>query len=139
MGMPNNGQKRHKHPPPPSALHTQGHTQSQTHSASLQKYLEPICTNDSRCLMHFMEDEVGYSFGGRKGVGEVSRRSALLRRFPSARLRGAIFQQGAPSALGPAATRFITDKVGSSPDCLKIFQAVEKSIRTPGRSGPVDN
>lgn len=107
---------------PPLDLHphyTHTHTKSQPHSASLQKYLEPICTNDSQCLMHFMEDEVGYSFGGRKGVGEVSRRSTLLYRFPSARFSWPIFQQGARSALGPVVVWFITGKVGRSPDCLK--------------------
>lgn len=76
------------HPSPSaSPLHTHIHT----HTGSLQEYLVPICTNDSLCLMHFMEDEVGYSFGRRERVGEVSGRSALPYRFPSTHFSWSIF------------------------------------------------
>lgn len=64
--MPSNGQERRKHQPVPFYTHK--------HAASSPEYLEPICTNDPPCLMHFLEDEpgAGYSFGSRGGVGEVS-------------------------------------------------------------------
>lgn len=128
--MLNNRQERHKHPPawsPPTNLHIT-HTHSLTHSlthkhaASLQKYLEPICTNDYLCLMHFLEDGAGYSFKRRDGVGEVSGRSALPYGFPSAHFSWPIFQERAQPALGSVVIRFITGKVGRSPDCLKYLE-----------------
>lgn len=73
-----------------------------THTASLQKYLEPICTNDSPCLMHFMEDEAGYSFGGREGGGGRCRDEVLCRtasRPPV--LAGRFFSKGLGPVLGP--------------------------------------
>lgn len=96
VGTPNNGQERHKNPPAwsPSPLTSPLHTHTHKHAASLQKYLEPICTNDSPCLMHFLEDGAGYSFGRREGVGEVSGRSALPYGFPSACFSRPIFQDG---------------------------------------------
>lgn len=124
LGKPSNGQERRiLQLGTPPHLHPH-YTHTYTHTGSLQEYPVPICTNDSLCLMHFMEDEVGYSFGRRERVGEVSGRSALPYRFPSTHFSWSIFQQRARLTLGPAVMRFITGKVGRSPDFPWAFCGV---------------
>lgn len=143
MGTPNNWQETHKHPAawspsrPTSPLHIHTQTDTHTHTALLQKNLVPICTNDSPCLMHFLEDGAGYSFGMREGVGEVSGQSAPPYGFPSAHFSRPIFQErGLGPALGPAVMRFITGEVGRSPDCLRSLRAPVQRICTSRKQAP---
>lgn len=87
--------------------HTHAHTVVHKHTGSTQKYLEPICTNDSLCLMHFAEDKVGYLFGRREEVGD----KGLPYCLPFACYSWQIFHKQTWPALGMTVMPFIASKV----------------------------